>query len=139
MDYTFDVPLLGHQVCTCRILMRARKCRYAFPSSRHGHAAPLMFGSAYKASTAARPAMPANAWAATVAIGATPAEEAAEPAAEAAEEAAEAAEEASDAAEEASDAAEEATEVSDLMAEDSDAVMDEASLPVDSLLDEAVP
>ena len=112
--------------------MRARKCRYAFPSSRHGHAAPLMFGSAYKASTAARPAMPANAWAATVAIGATPAEEAAEPAAEAAEEAAEA-------AEEASDAAEEATEVSDLMAEDSDAVMDEASLPVDSLLDEAVP
>src|SRR2546423_638889 len=126
----------GIQYVHVGFLMRARKCRYAFPSSRHGHAAPLMFGSAYKASTAARPAMPANAWAATVAIGATPAEDAAE----------EAAEPAAEAAEEAADAAEEAAEVSDAMAEDSDAEMDEAaleaeeaSLPFDSLLDVAAP
>lgn len=125
-------PLENHDMgISCQILMRVVNTDMRFlPAAPTRSSLRVFFGSAYKASTAATPATPANAWAARVTMGIAPAAEEAE---EAPEEAAEAPD---PAAEDADPATDDAALAADEATLDAEAFADDAALLADSLLEE---
>jgi hypothetical protein len=107
-------------------------CKYRFAfSSTVTDGQFVHVGSAYKASTAATPAIPAKAWAATVTIGMPPALEEADEAADAADEATE------EAALDAEEAALEIALDADAAAEDAALEAEESPEDTAELADEA--